>query len=520
MEKKGINIKTSFSLLSTGINFHVKKNDLTKETQLQKEASEKITQAIFPDLTKEKSEIDNLKAQLSKIAKSDLNPEKKEKLIKEKSNALSDLKSDFYTKLRLTSSNYDVIDPMASFEEMQKKCKLRPKFYKEIIEEKYHFKNPSPIQSVVIPLLIEKRNVVASSETGSGKTLSYLIPLVHNSLLNKLKDKPNKALIVLPTKELAKQIYNETIVYCKYYADNDLKTKYVNKGMLISIKDDYSNFLINNDIFIATPNNILNLLNLCGKNLIDQLLYLVLDEADKFFDFGFSDIIYEILALMSKKTKIVKCFFSATLLESIGEIITTQIFDSVKIAIGLANIPARHIEQEFTYCSNEDGKLIGIKNIFKNKVEFPILIFVEGIKKLKAIYECIRYEIQKISYIHSKMTKQEREEQITKFRLGETWVLICSDLLARGVDFKNVKTVINYDCPYRPVNYIHRIGRTGRAGKKGKAITFVIDDDVPKLKKIARMINTMVKDNKDNLKCPNWLINLGDTNKVNNTKVN
>ena len=109
------------------------------------------------------------------------------------------------------------------------------------------------------------------------------------------------------------------------------------------------------------------------------------------------------------------------------------------------------------------------------------------------------------------MSKQEREEQITKFRIGETWILICSDLLARGVDFKNVKTVINYDCPYRPVNYIHRIGRTGRAGKTGKAITFVIDNDVPKLKGISKMINNMIKENSDKIKCPNWLIKLSNS---------
>jgi ATP-dependent RNA helicase DDX52/ROK1 len=285
--------------------------------------------------------------------------------------------------------------------------------------------------------------------------------------------------------------------------------------MIESIKGNYNQFLTNNNIFIATPKNINNLLDICKDDLINKVKYIVLDEADKFFDYGFAELVSEILDKFKDKYSVTKCFFSATILESLGELITTQFFDSIKISIGLSNIPARHIEQEFIYCTNEEGKLIGIRNLFKGKIEFPILIFVEGIKKLNSIYECIKYEIQNISLIHSKMSKQEREKQITKFRLGETWVLICSDLLARGVDFKNVKTVINYDCPYRPVNYIHRIGRTGRAGKTGKAITFVIDDDVNKLKSISRMINNMIKETPGIVKCPQWLIKLSQKNSEN-----
>ena len=283
--------------------------------------------------------------------------------------------------------------------------------------------------------------------------------------------------------------------------------------MIISIEKEYEKFLVNNDIFISTPKNILNLINICNDNLLNKLLYVILDEADKFFDNGFIELIDEILSKISDKKNITKAFFSATVLENIGEIITSHIFDSLKISIGKNNIPAKHIYQEFIYCTNEEGKLIGIRNLFHEKIEFPILIFVEGINKLKSIYENIKFETPKISYIHSKMSKKERENQIEKFREGETWILLCSDLLSRGIDFKNVKTVINYDCPYKPVNYIHRIGRTGRAGKQGRAITFIIDNDVGKLKYISKMINNMIENNlkkgyQDDVKCPKWLINL------------
>ena len=111
-------------------------------------------------------------------------------------------------------------------------------------------------------------------------------------------------------------------------------------------------------------------------------------------------------------------------------------------------------------------------------------------------------------HIFIQMTKIEREEQINNFREGNLWILMCSDLLSRGIDFKNVKTVVNFDCPYRPVNYIHRIGRTGRAGKNGNAYTFIVDNDVKLLKGISGMINDMIKNNENNVKCPKWLINL------------
>ena len=127
--------------------------------------------------------------------------------------------------------------------------------------------------------------------------------------------------------------------------------------------------------------------------------------SDKFFDYGFAEMVSDILAKYKDKPEVSKCFFSATLLQSLGEIITTQFFDAISISIGLANIPARHIDQEFIYCTNEDGKLIGIRNIFRGKLEFPILIFVEGIKKLKAIYECVKFEIPKISSVIPNPTK-------------------------------------------------------------------------------------------------------------------
>ncbi len=195
----------------------------------------------------------------------------------------------------------------------------RLKFLDELINKQYKFKNPSPIQSIVIPLLLKYKNVVASSETGSGKTLSYLIPCIHNSLLRKLKETANKVLIFLPTKELAKQIYNEALIYSKFYSDNEIKVKYVNKGLIESIRKEHINFIKNNDIFIATPKNISNLLEICDKDLIDQTLYIILDEADKFFDYGFAELVSDILAKFKDKPEVSnvreKLFFAVSVFQ-------------------------------------------------------------------------------------------------------------------------------------------------------------------------------------------------------------
>lgn len=361
------------------------------------------------------------------------------------------------------------------------------------MKENYKFSHPSPIQSAVISILNKKQNLIASSETGSGKTLSYLIPIMHNSLLQKLKSNDqNKAIIILPTKELCKQIYNEALIFSNYYSNNKIKVKYVNKSMFESLKTNLDNFLENNDIMVCTPKTALDFLSLQNKVMVDKLLYLILDEADKFFDYGFIDIIDEILYLLKDKNNAIKGFFSATLVPEIEEIITTHILNSYKVSIGSSRAPSRSIQQKFIYCTSEEGKLIGVRNLFKSGFEPPMLIFVEGIHKLQYVYEKIKFDMPKTACLHSKMSKPEREEIVKKFRLGEIWILICTDLLARGIDFKNVKTVLNFDCPYNPINYIHKIGRTGRAGKVGKSFTFVIDDDVSKLRNLSKMLNESV----------------------------
>ena len=429
---------------------------------------------------------------------------------------LNSVKEELQDQLNIKYPSVDEIEPLVTFDEIKNKLKLRKNFT-EIMTKTYNFQYPTSIQSVSIPIIYENKNVIAVSETGSGKTLSYLIPCFHNSLLKKLQNKDNcyKIIIILPTKELSKQIYNESLLFNKYYCENNLKIKYINTSVILSISTEYSQFLNNSDVFIGTPNNILKLINLCNKDILNILSYIIFDESDKYFELGFIDSIEQILQQVSKISNISKIFFSATIAENLITIINNNYADSIKIRIGSKNLPAKNIIQEFVYCSNEEGKITELKSIFHRQIDFPVLVFIDGVNKIKYIYKKIKYECPNIECMFSKMNKKEREEQINKFRVGDIFVLLCSDLLSRGIDFKNVKTIINYDCPYKITNYIHRIGRTGRAGKKGLAITFIEEKDNKNLFYISKLINDMKNENYTNIKCPDWLVNLSKKKNMN-----
>ena len=466
-----------------------------------------------------KSKIKNLEKEIEIYAKKTLDEllitEKiKTKNINDLRSKLSLLKNELQKELNIKYPSIDEAEPLVSFEEMQSSLKLRNNF-SDIMKTIYKYEYPTSIQSISIPLIHQNKNIIAVSETGSGKTLSYIIPCFHNSFLKKLKNvKKNiknindKILIILPTKELAKQIYNESLLFNKYYCENNLRIKYINTSVILSINTEYENFLKNTDVYIGTPNNILKLINLCKDDILNLVNYIIFDESDKYFELGFIDIIEQMLQIVSKKNNISKIFFSATISENLIEIINNNYADSVKIRIGAKNLPARNILQEFIYCSNEEGKITELKNIFHKKIDFPILVFIDGVNKIKYVYKKIKYECPNIECMFSKINKKEREEQINKFRIGDIFVLLCSDLLSRGIDFKNVKTIINYDCPYKITNYIHRIGRTGRAGKKGNAITFLEEKDKDYLFYISKLINDMKNEKYENIICPDWLANL------------
>ena len=531
--KKQNNKQSSFNNLLFGVNKKITKNkneNINIEEEINNEENNNINcQGDYENRDKNEYilEIKNkyklLEEDLDKYAKKSLDELKitektKLKHIQDFKSKINSLKTELQSELNIKYPPIEEYEPLITFEELQKNLKLRQNF-SSIMKTIYNYSYPTPIQSISIPLIHQNKNIIGISETGSGKTLSYIIPCFHNALLKKLSKKNSvyKIIIILPTKELSKQIYNESLLFNKYYCENNLKIKYINTSVILSINNEYKNFINNTDIYIGTPNNILKLINLSSNDLLDLLKYIVFDESDKYFELGFIDIIEQILQISSKIKNISKIFFSATISENLIQIINNNYADSINIRIGSKNLPSKNIMQKFIYCSNLEGKITELKNIFNQGLDFPVLVFIDGVEKIKYIYKKIKFECPNIECMFSKINKKEREEQIKKFRIGDIFILLCSDLLSRGIDFKNVKTLINFDCPYKITNYIHRIGRTGRAGNKGTAITFLEERDKEHLYYISKLINDMKNEKYENILCPEWLTNLFK-NKKNNLK--
>ncbi|CBZ29443.1 ATP-dependent RNA helicase-like protein,putative [Leishmania mexicana MHOM/GT/2001/U1103] len=336
-----------------------------------------------------------------------------------------------------------------------------------------HHKVPTPIQMQAISSLIHHRDVLACAPTGSGKTIAFLVPLF---ALLKTPDSSCsvRALIVTPTAELAQQIEREAFFLMK-----GQRWKFVQHGQTTK----------NKDIFIATPGRIVSLLE---QKLLDlsNVQYLVFDEGDRLWDSrtDFLAVIDRILTACTRTDKVVS-LFTATLSEKVEAAARSVMgADPVRIIVHGRRSVNTHVKQRLVFCGNELGKVVAMRNLVREGITPPVLVFVQSVERSKELYEEIRAEGLHMAIMHAKMTVEQREETVLQFRLGKIWVLVTTELLARGIDFKNVGTVINFDFPATVDSYIHRVGRTGRAGKEGTAITFFTEDDKERLPPIARVM--------------------------------
>ena len=196
-----------------------------------------------------------------------------------------------------------------------------------------------------------------------------------------------------------------------------------------------------------------------------------------------------------------RALFSATIGPFVKELAASFLNNPIELSVGVANAGASSIDQRLVFVGREDGKLIAIRQLIQQgELKPPVLLFLQNKERAKELFRELVYEGINVDVIHGDRSQQQREDVIRKFRLGETWVLICTDLMARGIDFKGVKMVINYDLPQSGVAYIHRIGRTGRAGRAGEAVTLFTENDIPKMRSIANVMKL------SGCKVPDWLL--------------
>lgn len=364
----------------------------------------------------------------------------------------------------------DIPMPIGSFEDLVQRFKLSHRLLNNLI--KSEFIEPTTIQCEAIPTVINERDLIACAPTGSGKTLAYLIPLLHKFSLNPQKNSGIKCLIIAPTNELVTQIHQNLEALSKGL---NLKLSILSKQLANKLTEKTMNS-DKYDILVATP---LRLIDLIKKECINlsKVQNLVIDEADKLFEQGFLQQTDTILSSLSSKN-VQKTIFSATIPSGVEEICQSIMIDPIRVIIGHKEAASNTIEQRLVFTGNEEGKLLAIRQLIQDGEFKPsIIIFLQSIIRAKSLFHELLYDKLNVDVIHAERTPKQREEVIKRFKNGDIWVLITTDVLARGVDFKGVNLVINYDVPQSAQAYVHRIGRTGRNGKTGKAITFFTKED-------------------------------------------
>lgn len=199
---------------------------------------------------------------------------------------------------------------------------------------------------------------------------------------------------------------------------------------------------------------------------------------------------------------IIRSLFSATLPDFVEELARTIMHDAVRVIIGRKNSASELIKQKLVFAGSEEGKLLALRQSFAESLNPPILVFVQSKERAKELYTELAFDDIRVDVIHADLSQSQRENAVDDFRAGKTWVLIATDVIARGMDFKGVNCVINYDFPDSPAAYIHRIGRSGRAGRTGEAITIYTEDDVPFLRNIANVMAA------SGCEVPSWIMAL------------
>ena len=346
------------------------------------------------------------------------------------------------------------------------------------------FENTTPIQEKTIPLILEGKDIIACAQTGTGKTAAFVLPIL--SLLSEQKDNNSvKAIIITPTRELAKQI-DMQIEGFSYYTNSSSYPIY-GGGTGPEFENQKQALVKGTDIIICTPGRLLAHLKFdyFDTNTIN---YLILDEADRMLDMGFYDDIIKIVNKLPKKRQTL--LFSATMPNAIRKLAKSILFQPKEISIAISK-PAQGIKQS-AYLAYDKQKVKLIRELLlqkKNEKQLEhVLIFASSIKSVKEIKRTLNKSGFKSSDIHSGLDQNSREETLRNFKNKKIKVLVATDILSRGIDIKGIELVINYEVPFDAEDYIHRIGRTARADKTGEAITFINENQVKNFINIEKLI--------------------------------
>lgn len=352
----------------------------------------------------------------------------------------------------------------------------------------YGFEKPSNIQYKSIPFINAGRDVIAQSQSGTGKTGAFTV-----GILNKvdLELKQTQFIIMTPTHELAKQIF-EVITELSRYMKITI-AKVIGKT---NISDSITELRKDPQIIVATPGRLLDMIN---RNIVytDKLKTFVIDEADEMLSSGFMESIYNIIKCIPKTSQI--CLFSATLPPEILQLTEYFMKEPESILVNRDQLTLEGIKQFYVQLEQYRWKFDVLFDIYDTINITQCIIYVNSKSTLQNLYDRLKERDFPVSYIHGSMEQRDRESNLSDFKNGTTRILLSTDLLSRGIDIQQLSLVINFDLPRSKETYIHRIGRSGRYGRKGVAINFVTTEDVGQMKEIESFYNTKVEEMPQNL---------------------
>ena len=411
-----------------------------------------------------------------------------------------------------------LIPPLTDFSQLRSSAHgyaLSKRVYANILAQGYSA--PTEVQMGAIPVLMKRDlgiegvlasapiDLVTCAPTGSGKTLAYVVPLIDRLMRSRkaggTSRKGIKAVILAPTKELVGQIVNEVR---KLVRGTGIRVSRFRRGhrpvsWADTLAEDGGEPCVKSDIIVSTPQLLNNAIGSAGEAAMTAIFGLVLDEADVLLDELFREqtlAVWE--ALRDRSAHLRTSLWSATMPSSTENLVTAALLATssnpspphvVRLIVGIKDTSLPTISQALVYTASERGKLLALRQRLSSGLRAPVLIFVQSIPRAQALFNEILYDLStpgRIAVLHSELTDAAREETMTRFRLGEVWILITTDLLSRGMDFHGIRLVINYDIPTSVASYIHRVGRTGRAGTEdGEAVTYYTKEDIVYVRGIA-----------------------------------
>ncbi len=369
-------------------------------------------------------------------------------------NVLRDFIQRSLERVSSTEKEVEVFVPKNNFTDF----KINPRLLSNIKSKK--FVAPTPIQDQVIPLVLEGKDVVGIANTGTGKSAAFLIPIIENLT----KNRGAKALIIVPTRELAVQLYDDLESLCW---GMDVRGVGCVGGM--SIFNQVKGLRNFHNVVIGTPGRLKDLYE--RRSLIlSGYTTIVLDEVDRMLDMGFIRDIEFLLDKLPKTRQ--SLFFSATINRDVEVVMTRFVKEYVKVSVKTRD-NKDNISQSIVEVSSPTQKLDKLKELIKTENMERAIVFVRTKRGADKLDETLYADGHKVAAIHGDKRQSQRLKILDAFKAGKLKILIATDVVARGIDVHDVTHIINYDLPESLDDYIHRIGRTGRADKKGIALTFI-----------------------------------------------